>query len=150
MIVAEKTGPPFPVRAFLLTALVNGLWINVSEVFRYFAFVMPAVRGAFPQIENAAPMDPAVFAVWGVWDTILVLAATGFVWLFLERFGRGVRNALVAGTLFWLAVFVILWLGVWNMNLATPAILAAALPLAWVEQAVAALIVNWGMARFGR
>ena len=35
-------------RAFWLTLLCNGVWINASEVFRYFAFVMPMMRDAFP------------------------------------------------------------------------------------------------------
>jgi hypothetical protein len=35
-----------------------------------------------------------------------------------------------------------LWLGLFNMNLATPSIVAAMLPWAWVEMIVAALIVR--------
>ena len=88
------------------------------------------------------PWDMGVFMIWGVWDTIVVFGITGFAWLFLDRFGFGTRNAVVAGTLFWLSVFVILWLGLFNMNLATPKILAVALPLALIEMLVAAVIVD--------
>lgn len=135
----------FPTQAFLKTLVANTIWINISEVFRYFAFVMPMMRNTFPRIENVAPMNAGVFAIWGLWDTILVIATTGFIWLFLERFGYGKRNAILAAVLFWMAVFVILWLGLFNMNLATPKILAVALPLALVEIMVAAIIVDWGM-----
>ncbi|MBT9313455.1 hypothetical protein [Leptothoe kymatousa] len=135
----------FPTQAFLKTLVANTIWINISEVFRYFAFVMPMMRNTFPRIENVAPMNAGVFAIWGLWDTILVIATTGFIWLFLERFGYGKRNAILAAVLFWMAVFVILWLGLFNMNLATPEILAVALPLALVEIMVAAIIVDWGM-----
>jgi len=138
----------FPTRAFWLTTLVNAVWINVSEVFRYFVFVMPMMREAFPQIENIAPMNLPVFAIWGVWDTILLLVVTGFVWMFLERFGRGLRQSFIAGSLIWAAIFVILWLGLFNMNVATGAMLAIALPLSWLEMVVAAVIVNWGMHYF--
>ncbi|MEO1017248.1 MAG: hypothetical protein AAFY56_06085 [Pseudomonadota bacterium] len=138
-----------PVQPFLLTALVNMIWINASEVFRYFVFIMPMLRESFPQIPTVAPMNLGVFAIWGIWDTILVFATTGFAWLYLERFGRGWRQAVIAGTLVWLAIFVILWLGLFNMGLATWAILMIALPLSWLEMVVAALIVNWGMLRFG-
>ena len=126
----------------MLAVVVNAIWINLSEVFRYFAFVMPMMRTALPGVENAAPMDLGVFMIWGVWDTILVFGITGFSWLFLDRFGFGTRNAIAAGTLFWLSVFVILWLGLFNMNLATPKIVAVALPLALVEMLVAAVIVD--------
>jgi len=138
----------FPSRVFWLTALVNAVWINASEVFRYFVFVMPMMREAFPQVEGIAPMNLPVFAIWGAWDTILVLAVTGFVFLFLDRFGNGLLQAIIAGSLIWTAIFVILWLGLFNMNIATGAILAIALPLSWLEMVVAALIVNWGMQYF--
>ena len=140
--------PPIPLRAFALTALINAIWINASEVFRYVAFVMPMMREAFPQVENVAPMNLFVFAHWGLWDTILLLAVTGFVWIYLERFGTSLRNALTAGTLVWAAIFGILWRGLFNMNFATVPIVTIALALSWLEMLVAASIVLWGMKRF--
>jgi len=143
-----------PIRAvwgkgFVPTLLVTAIWINVSEVFRYFAFVMPMMRKSLPMVENVAPMSLGIFAMWGVWDTVLLFAVTGFVWLFLDRVGRSARSSFVAGTYVWLAIFVILWLGLYNMNLATLSIVLVALGLSWVEMIVAALVVNWGMGYFG-
>ena len=130
----------------LLRALaVNFVWINLSEVVRYFALVMPMMREAFPQIPDVAPMSLPVFLVWGLWDLILIGAVTGFCWLFVERFGASWANGVLAGSCAWAGIFGILWLGLWNMNLATPAILVTALPLAWIELAVAGLIVVWAM-----
>lgn len=134
---------------FVPILLANLVWINASEVFRYFAFVMPMMRQALPQVPDVAPMSVAIFMVWGLWDTILLLAASGAAWLFLDRYGATTRNALIVGTLIWGAIFLIFWLAAFNMNLATPKILAVALPLAWVEMVFAALIVRWGMLRFG-
>ena len=146
----ETFEKPFFTRAFLLTLLVNAVWINDSEIFRYFVFVMPMMQEAFPQVTNIAPMNLPVFMIWGIWDTILLFAVTGFSWLYLQNFGQSMENALKAATLLWLAIFVILWLGLFNMNLATLQILTVALPLAWFELAIAALIVNWGMIRFSK
>ena len=136
-----------PKRAFWLAVLLNFLWINTSEVFRYFAFVMPLMRSALPQIHDVAPMNLPVFMVWGLWDTVLVFAATGLSWVLLERFGPSIRNALYAGSAIWTTVFVILWLGLWNMNLAPTQVILTALPLAWLEMIIAALIVRWAMRR---
>ena len=130
-------------RAFASALALNFVWMNASEVFRYFAFVMPMMREALPQIDSVAPMDLGVFLVWGLWDAILVAAVTGFVWIFLDRFGAGLRQALIGATLIWLTVFGLLWLGIFNMGLATVEILAVALPLAWAELAIAGLIVLW-------
>lgn len=129
-------------RAFLLALVFNALWINASEVFRYFVFIMPMMREALAAIEGVAPMNLLVFFIWGVWDTILLFAITGFTWLYMERFGRTGRNAVAAGSLAWLAIFGILWLGLYNMRLATIPILLVALSLSWLEMVVAALIVQ--------
>ena len=135
-------GSIFP-RAFWLAFGLNFIWINASEVFRYFAFVMPMMREAFVFVPNIAPMNMPVFMIWGIWDTILVFSTTFIAWLIFERFSPILKNALMAGTIIWATVFVILWLGLYNMSLATPAIMAVALPLAWIEMIIAALIVRW-------
>jgi hypothetical protein len=59
----------FPAKAFLLTCLIVSLWINASEIFRYFLFVMPLTRQTLSMLPDAAPMNLPVFLVWGVWDT---------------------------------------------------------------------------------
>ncbi|MEM7767418.1 MAG: hypothetical protein AAF253_08020 [Pseudomonadota bacterium] len=148
MTPSSADARPFPQRAFLITLAINAIWINLSEVFRYFAFVMGMMREALPTVEGVAPMSWPVFLRWGLWDMILVGVVTMTAWLWLERFGYTVKQALFAATGIWLGVFVIFWFGLINMNLATPAIAAVALPLAWLELAVAALIVNWALPRF--
>ena len=134
-------------KSFGVALFANMIWINLSEVFRYFVFVMPMMREAFPMIPDVAPMSVPVFLIWGVWDTILVLAVCGIAWLAFDRFGTSSNVALLSGTGIWATIFVILWLGLFNMNLATPPILLAALPLAWVEMIVAVYIVRWAKVR---
>jgi hypothetical protein len=134
-------------KALALAFLLNMVWMNASEVFRYFAFVMPMMRRTMSVVPDVAPMSVPVFLIWGVWDTILIAVTTGFSWLMLERFGASAKAAVVAGSCVWAAVFVLFWVGLWNMNLATPAVVAVALPLAWIELVVAALIVRWAMVR---
>ena len=138
---------PITLRAARTALIANLLWINLSEVFRYFVFIMPMMRAHLAEVPEAAPMNLPVFLIWGLWDTVLVLVATGFSWLILERFGTSPRVVVQAGTAIWAAIFVILWLGLWNMNLASLPILAIALPLAWFEMVVAAGLVRWAMLR---
>lgn len=126
-----------------LALIANFLWINASEVFRYFAFVMPMMRETFPMLPDVAPMNLSVFMIWGVWDTILVVTATVLPWIAMQVFGPSAFRAVLYGTGVWMAVFVILWLGLYNMNLATLNVLAIALPMAWFEMVIASLIVWW-------
>lgn len=133
-------------RRFRTTLLANCLWINLSEVARYFGVVRPMLQGAFPDDPGVAAITPTIFAIWVVWDMVLVLAATGYVWLHLSFAGTTFGQAAAAATWFTLAVFGLLWLGVVNMGLA-PAQMLAVLPLAWAELMGAALIVRWAMRR---
>jgi hypothetical protein len=141
---------PTPLPAGFGTALaLNFLWINASEVARYFLLVMPMMRSAFPGVPDVAPMDVPTFLIWGIWDGIIILAATSIAALIYLRMGTSLGAAMLAGTAAWLCIFVTLWLGLYNMNLATIAILAAALPLAWLEMMFAAFITRWAMLRRG-
>lgn len=126
--------------------LINFFWINASEIFRYFVFVMPMMRDAFPAVPDVAPMNIQVFLMWGLWDGILVAVSTLLPWMAFRQFGGSFLRAVLYGTGVWTAVFVVLWLGLFNMNLARLHILAIALPLAWLEMVVAALVV-WGWTR---
>jgi hypothetical protein len=128
-------------QAFTTALLVNLVWVNASEIARYFLVLRDMMKNTFPQIPEIAPMNFPVFLSWGVWDSILIFVITGFSWLYLERFGDRPRNAVIAGTWVWLAVFGLLWLGLLNLNLASFKIVAAMLPWAWAEQVIAAFIV---------
>ncbi|WP_172300433.1 hypothetical protein [Pseudoruegeria sp. HB172150] len=144
----QATDPvPAVYRPLWLAMALNFVWINVSEVFRYFVFVMPMMREAFPSVPDVAPMSVPVFLVWGLWDALLVAVVTFLIWVVLMRFGTGLRVALAAATVVWAAIFEIFWLAAFNMNMATVQVMAVALPLAWVELAVAALIVRWSLRR---
>jgi hypothetical protein len=127
---AINTAPSarFPTKAFILTCLIVSIWVNASEVFRYFAFVMPMTRVALHTIPDVAPMSLGVFLIWGAWDTILVAMTMLFYWLYTARFGSSLGSVLAAGTLNWLFFFVLFWLGLMNMRLAESDVLAIALP----------------------
>lgn len=146
----EKTADTLktPSSAFLIALGTNFIFINISEIFRYFVFVMPMMREAFPQVENVAPMDVPVFMVWGVWMTILLVSTVTIIWLVLDRFGDTITNAVLGGTLVWATIFVLLWLGLYNMNLATPPVIMTALPLAWAQLVISGLITLWARRRF--
>lgn len=129
-------------RSFLLVLLIAFLWLNASEVFRYFAFVMPMTRDTMSVVRDVAPMNFAVFVIWGLWDTLLFAVVAVIAWLFHEKYGCGILNAIAAGTLLWLTVFCIFWLAAWNMNLTVARVPLIALPLAWIELVVVVAILE--------
>lgn len=128
---------------FLEALGLNLVWMNVSEVFRYFVVVKPLVRSDFAFVPGITPDTPLIAMLWAVWDAVLILVTTTICWTALCQWKDGWRSAVAAGTLVWASVFVLLWLGLHNMGLARPHTIAAALPLAWIELVVAALLVDW-------
>jgi hypothetical protein len=130
-------------RKILIYAFIAvSLWVNLSEVFRYFIFVMPMTRESLSMVPGVAPMNWMVFALWGLWDTLLVVMIMTVCWLHSERFGHSLRASVWAGTICWAFLFVLFWGAMLNMRLAQPQTAAIALPLAWLEQVIACVIAN--------
>jgi hypothetical protein len=125
---------------FLKTILLVSIWINISEVFRYFVIVMPVLRKHLSVISNVLPMDWVVFSIWGIWDTILTTGVVFITWLCLNVYDKSIRIILIAGTTSWAMFFLLFWIGMVNMNLSKINLLAWTLPLSWIETTIAAWI----------
>lgn len=130
-------------RRFVITCLIVTLWINLSEVPRYFLIVMPMTRQTLAMVPGVAPMSWPIFAIWGLWDTILTIAVVWIAQLHFERFGGAFRAAVLAGTLCWGLLFLLFWIAMLNMALAAPTTALIALPWAWIEMVVACQIAFW-------
>ncbi|MEM7048566.1 MAG: hypothetical protein AAF604_02855 [Acidobacteriota bacterium] len=133
MARADRT---MPWKALALTVLVVSLWINLSEVLRYFVIVLPAIRDHLAELPGAAAMSVPIFLVWALWDTLLVIFVVLLDWLTWERFGPGLTGLLSAATLAWM-LFLLFWIAMVNMGLAPAALLPVVLSLAWLEMVVA-------------
>jgi hypothetical protein len=134
-------------RNFWIAIAINFLWINASEIWRYLAIVKPMLHEAYPGRADIAPFDLPTFASWSLWDSWLIVTATGFYWLYMNWAGRGIRQALVSATLLTVTVFGLIWLGVVNMGFVPARFIWIAVPLAWIEQVIAAMIVRWAIGR---
>ena len=123
--------------SFVAAVAASALWLNASEIWRYFVIVMPATRSYLSDVPDVAPMNLWVFTLWGVWDTILLtscllITSLAAVW----QSGR-LRAALLGGCLSWL-FFPLFWLAMINMHLAKPSLLMLTLPLSLIEMIVTA------------
>jgi hypothetical protein len=132
----------FNIRQFVLITLITSLWINASEVFRYFVFVMPSLRQSLAAIDGVAPMNWGVFAIWGGWDTLLTGLVVFMTGLFAQQYGNTLWSALISGTISWLFFFVLFWVGMVNMGLAEWSLAVLALSLSWIELTVASVIAS--------
>ena len=134
---------PFNVRTFTWITLLVSLWIHASETFRYFLFIMPEMQQFLAPLENVAPMNLSIFAIWGVWDTLLSGLVVFLYWIYAQHFGESLRSAIYSGLISWLFFFVLFWIGLWNMNLASIKALMIALPLSLLEMVVASVLARY-------
>lgn len=126
----------------LATFVWSGLWLTLSEVVRYFAFVMPETREHFSVVPNVAPMSVAVFGWWSLWMLLLTLSVIYAYWLHTKVMGHTYKAVLVSATFSWVLFFVLFWFGSINMGLARLSTAAVALPWAWVELLFTCLIAK--------
>ena len=82
--------------ALALALVANAVWINASEIFRYFAFVMPMMREAFPQLDQRRPHEPDGFRGLGTVGHHIV-AGHHWIRLAMPRTFRRERTHRVAG-----------------------------------------------------
>jgi len=130
----------FRFKQFVIITLITSIWINISEVVRYFVLIMPRVKSFFDNKTGVAEMNWRIFTIWGFWDTLLTAVLVFVFWLYSKSYGFGTKSALISGTIVWSAVFVIFWVATANMGLSDWNILFIALPLSWVEMIIGAWI----------
>jgi len=138
----KPTSTSFPPKQFIIITLIVSIWINLSEVFRYFVLVMPRTKAFFNDRSGLAQMDWGIFTIWGIWDTLLTALLVYVFWLHQRWLGNNLKAVLASANLAWLAVFVIFWVASANMGLASWNILWITLPLSWIEMFVGAWLAS--------
>jgi hypothetical protein len=133
---------------FILISLLVSIWVNASEVLRYFLLVRTEMQSTLSMVPNVASMDLKIFSIWGIWDTILTMMAVFMYYLYAEKYGRSLSSIIKAGTLSWAFFFLLFWIGLPNMGLANWSFIALPLTWAWIEMVVASYIADFLFKRF--
>ncbi|MDA0525371.1 hypothetical protein [Methanococcoides alaskense] len=133
----------FVVKDFIIITLITSIWVNISELFRFFAYAKPELVNFFSALPNVAPMnDLGTLLIWGVWDTLLTALFVYLFWLFAQTFGNNNKSILGSAIMSWCFFFVLYWVANANMNLADWSSLLVILPLALLETVVASYIAS--------
>ena len=132
----------FITKDFLVITMIVSIWVNISEVFRYFVIVRPEMHDHLATVTNVADMNVIIFAIWGVWDTVLTGLFVFLFWLCSNVFGNNHRTVILSGLVSWCFFFLLFWVGMANMNLSNWSFLFVVLPLTLLETFVAAYIAS--------
>jgi len=133
----------FVLKDFIIISLITSIWVNISELIRYFSYVRPQMQEHFPSIPNMGRIwDLQIIAVWGFWDTLITCLYVFLFWLCAQAFGNNRKSVLISGFMSWAFVFVLYWVASANMYLASWSNLPVVLPLALLETLVASYIAS--------
>ncbi len=138
-----------PWAQLFVTAMIVNVYVQLSELVRYLAVVQPRLQTELSMIEGVGRIDTTIFPIWGLWGTLLSITIVAIYWLCANVTGATIGSAAAAGTLSWAMSFVILWVGIANMEITSWNLAAIALPLALVETLTASLLARWLLARRG-
>jgi len=129
-------------KQFIIVTLITSLWVQASEIFRYFILVIPRVKTFWNDLDTIAHMDIPIFLIWGVWGTVLTGMVVYFFWLYAQVYGNNRKSIWISGILSWMFFFVLFWIGAANMGYSDWSILWITLPLSLIELIVASWIAS--------
>lgn len=133
----------FVFKEFTLITLITSIWVNISELVRYFGYVRPKMQDFFPYIPEMGKIwDIQILAVWGIWDTLITALYVFLFWLCAQVFGNNKKSIIISGVMSWAFFFVLYWVASANMFLAEWSNLLVVLPMALLETLVASYIAS--------
>jgi len=132
----------FVTKNFIIITLLTSIWVNISELIRYFPYVRPQMMDYLSSIPHMGELNLQVVLVWGFFDTLLTALYVFCFWLCAQVFGNNRKSILISGFMSWSFFFVLFWVGSANMFLAPWSNLLVVLPLALLETLVASYIAS--------
>lgn len=115
----------------LLTILVTGIWVNVSEFFRNELLFKSYWTNHYQSLGLTFPSQPINGALWGMWGFVFA----GMIFMLSRQFS--LLNTVIIG---WVMGFVLMWITLWNLSVLPIGLLVYAVPLSLLEVLVAAYL----------
>lgn len=125
------------VKNFVVVSLVVSVWVHLAEASRFFLIVTPIMEKEVPQLPLVTELSMSTWISWAIWDTVLSSMYVWMAWLTIQVYGKSLKSGLFAGLVSWVFFFVLFWVAMINMNLASLKVVLIALPLALVETTIA-------------
>jgi hypothetical protein len=110
-----------------------GVWINLSETVRWILYSKPQFDALFRSKGLEVPNQPINGILWMIWGFIIA-----FLVFILSRKFTVVQTTLIT----WLAVFVTVWIALWNSAVLPLEMLPVVVPLSLVNIFIATLIAK--------
>ncbi len=113
--------------------VVLAVWINAAETVRWILYTKPRFDALFQSMGLVLPNEPINGILWLLWGVIIAI----IVFVLSERF-----TLLQTTLITWFAVFVLVWIALWNSAVLPTEILPVVVPLSFVTIFVASFIAK--------
>lgn len=118
-------------KTIVLPIFLTGIWINISETIRWIFLIEDYWIEYYDKLDLIFPNEPINTIIWVIWG---FLFAT-IIFALSKKF-----NLLITTILSWFAVFVMMWLVVWNVGVLPVEMLWYNVPLSLFETFIGAII----------
>ncbi|MEK7485503.1 MAG: hypothetical protein AABZ60_14350 [Planctomycetota bacterium] len=122
---------------FVAVSLIVSVWVHLAEASRFFLIVTPIMEKEIPQLPLVTEISLSTWISWAIWDTLLSSMYVWMTWLTIQVYGKSLKYGIFAGVISWVFFFLLFWIAMLNMNLASLKVVLIALPLALVETIIA-------------
>ena len=122
---------------FVAVSLIVSVWVHLAEASRFFLIVTPIMEKEIPQLPLVTEVSLGTWISWAIWDTLLSSMYVWMTWLTIQVYGKSLKYGIFAGVISWVFFFLLFWIAMLNMNLASLKVVLIALPLALVETIIA-------------
>ncbi|MCX6135863.1 MAG: hypothetical protein NTU47_18825 [Ignavibacteriales bacterium] len=123
------TGKVKPLWQIVLLAV----WINCAETLRWMLYTKPRFDGHFQRMGLELPNKPINGILWIMWGVVIAV----IVFMLSKKFSLWQTTIIT-----WLAVFVLVWIALWNSAVLPLEILPVVVPLSLITIFIAALIAK--------
>ncbi|PCH59695.1 MAG: hypothetical protein COC05_06325 [Gammaproteobacteria bacterium] len=127
---------------FIIVVLITSIWVNLSEVLRYFLVVRPKTITYLSMVPDISSINYKIAVIWGFLDMLLTCLYVFLFWLCAQTLGNNTKSVIISAVVAWCFFFVLFWVGMANMNLPGWAFLIVVLPLTLIETLVASFVAS--------
>lgn len=111
--------------------LITGIWINLSETIRWELLIKIYWIEHYQNLNLVFPNEPINGIIWLIWGFFFAIV----IFILSTKF-----NLLQTTFLSWFAVFVMMWIVIWNVDILPQGILWFNAPLSLIEAFIGSLI----------
>jgi hypothetical protein len=109
------------------------VWINAAETVRWILFTKPRFDALFQSMGLVFPNDPINGILWMLWGVIIAV----IVYVLSQKYSLWQTTFIT-----WSAVFVLVWIALWNSAVLPIEILPVVVPLSLITILVAAFLAK--------